>query len=271
MPMHIGLLMTYNEVDVIEETLAANRDAVDTIFALDGSDDGTTEVLASDPQVELLLRDQDVAPAGRVRDHHRQALLDAAHARYGHGHWFTLLHGDEIFHDDPRAVAERAEREGAARVNWAAMQFFLHPEDEGTLDLRASVQERVRWYSPFWVEVRQFKSGPHTRYRERHGVVVPEGVGWRPFSRMPILKHYPFRSAEQTRARLAAMRARGFSGSRLGHARDAASVEDLVYRPRYGDAYRRALRFDGDFGACELARQGNLLTMMWRWKRWVRR
>ena len=268
MPMHIGLLMTYNEIDVIAETLAANRGAVDTIFALDGSDDGTTEVLAADPQVELLLRDEDVAPGERVRDHHRQALLDAAHARYGHGHWFTLLHGDEIFHDDARAVAQRAEREGARRVNWAAMQFFLHPDDEGTLDLDASVQERVRWYSPFWVEVRQFRSGPRTRYRERHGVVVPDGVGWRPFSRMPVLKHYPFRSPEQTAARLEAMRSRGFSGTATAGA--PGSVEGSVYRPRYGDAYRRALRFEGDFGPCELDRQGGLVHMVWRWKRWVR-
>lgn len=266
--MHIGLLMTYNERDVIEEMMAANRDAVDTIFALDGSDDGTTEILAADPKVELLLRDEDVAPGARVRDHHRQALLDAAHERYGHGHWFTLMHGDEIFHDDPRAIAEAAQRQGAARVNWAAMQFFLHDDDEVGFDPSLTLQERVRWYSPFWVEVRQFRSGPRTRYPQRHGVVVPDGVGWRPYHKMPILKHYPFRSREQTAARLEAMRSRGFSGTATSG--DAGSVEGSVFRPRYGDAYRRALRFDGDFGVCELPRQGNLVSMVWRWKRWVR-
>jgi hypothetical protein len=267
--MNIGLLMTYNEADIIEEMMDANRRHVDTIFVLDGSDDGTDRILKGYPEVELLLRDEEVAPGARVRDHHRQFLLDAAHERYGTGHWFTLMHGDEIFHDDPRDVAERAERQGARRVNWAAMQFFLHPDDERTLDLGLSVQERVRWYSPFWVEIRQFRSSPRTRYPLRHGVVVPEGVGWRPYSRMPIFKHYPFRSPEQVTARLRAMRARGFSGTGTGQDGDG-SVEDRVFRVRYGDAYRRALRFDGDFGECELERQGNLLTMMWRWKRWVR-
>ncbi len=267
--MNIGLLMTYNERDVIEEMMAVNRDCVDTVFALDGSDDGTTEVLAADPKVELLLRDEDVAPGSRVRDYHRQALLDAAHERYGYGHWFTLMHGDEIFHDDPRSIAERAERQGARRVNWAAMQFFLHPEDAAGFDPGSSVQERVRWYSPFWVEVRQFRSSRRTRYGRRHGVVVPDGVGWRPFHMMPIFKHYPFRSPEQIKARLETMRARGFSGTGTGERE--GSVEGQVFRARYGDAYRRALRFDGDFGVCELPRQGNLLTMTWRWKRWVRR
>jgi hypothetical protein len=267
--MNIGLLMTYNEADIIEEMMDANRGQVDTIFALDGSDDGTDAILAGYSEVELLLRDEEVAPGSRVRDHHRQVLMDAAHERYGTGHWFTLMHGDEIFHDDARTIAEHAEQQGARRVNWAAMQFFLHPDDEAGFDATLPVQQRVRWYSPFWVEVRQFRSSPTSRYPTRHGVVVPEGVGWRPFHKMPIFKHYPFRSPEQARARLATMRARGFSGTGSGES-GKDSVEGSVFRPRYGDAYRRVKRFDGDFGECELDRQGNLLTMVWRWKRWVR-
>lgn len=259
--LNIGLLLTYNEADVIEEMMERNRHSVDAIFALDGSSDGTGRLLASYPEVELVLRDEQVAPHEPLRDFHRQALLEAAHARYGVGHWFTLMHGDELFHDDPRAVIARAERQGATFVNWAVMQFFLHLSDE-PLDEGLPVQKRLRWYSPFWVEVRQFKSGPRTRYRAgEHGRVLPRGVGWRPYGKMPLLKHYPYRSPEQMRRRLEGMRSRGFSGT---------PVEAALYRKTYAPEYRLARRFDGDFGELELARQGSLLHMVWRWKRWVR-
>ena len=99
--MNIGLLMTYNEADIIEEMMETNRHFVDTIFVLDGSDDGTDKILSSYKEVEKIFKDQDVT-SGRVRDYHRQMLLEAAHRRYGVGHWFTLMHGDEIFYDNPR-------------------------------------------------------------------------------------------------------------------------------------------------------------------------
>lgn len=259
--MNIGLLLTYNEVDVIDEMMAANRRSVDAIFALDGSDDGTADRLARYPEVELLLRDEDVTGGGAVRDFHRQALLDAARARHGMGHWYTLMHADEIFHDDPRAVASLAERRGAAIVNYAVMQFFLHPDD-APVDPSLPLQERVRWYSPFWVEVRQFRDRPGAGYRPgEHGRVFPRGVGWRPLNGMPILKHYPYRSPAQAAERLRAMAGRGFSGS------DTAPA---VFRTRYEPRYRIARRFDGDFGELEMDRQGGLAPMWWRWKRWTR-
>ncbi len=259
--LNIGLLMTYNEQDVIAEMLSHNGPGVDAIFALDGSDDDTPAILRADPLVKLVLRDDDVAGPGKVRDYHRQALLDAARTEYGVGHWYTIMHGDEFFHDDPRAVAQAAQAQGAGRVNWAAMQFFLHPSDHPVAG--AGVQENVRWYSPFWVEVRQFRDAPGARYRSgEHGRVFPHGVGWAPYRKMPLLKHYPYRSEAQARARLAAMAARGFSGT-------PATAD--VFRDRYAPEYRVARRFAGDFGEFELARQGNLLTMLRRWRRLVRR
>lgn len=258
--MNIGLLLTRNEEDMIEEMLHANAPYVDTIFALDGSSDGTERILKGHPKVERLLRDEEVALGGRVRDFHRQTLLEAAQERYGFGHWFTLMHGDEIFHSDPRAVIAAAERQGAQRVNWAVMQFFLHPNDAP--DPGKPVQERLRWYSPFWVEIRQFRGGKRTAYPPgQHGKVIPDGVGWRPYSKMPLLKHYPYRSPAQMQARLKDIETRGFSGT---------PPDTTIYRERYSPEYRFACRFSGDFGPLEPERQGNLLTMMWRWKCYVR-
>lgn len=259
--MNIGLLMTYNEADVIDEMMAHNRHFVDTIFVLDGSDDGTAERLNAYSEVELILKDSEVAPNARVRDYHRQALLDAAHERYGVGHWFTLMHGDEFFHDDPRDIAERAEKQGANRVNWAAMQFFMHSSDE-PLDTSLPVQERLTWYSPFWVEIRQFKTTKNTHYAQKHGQVIPERVGWQPYFKMPLFKHYPFRSPEQMQERLELNESRGFSGTK---------AQAAIYRNTYAPEYKKACKFNGDFGAFELTKQGNLLNMMWRWKQLVKR
>ena len=260
--MNIGLLMTYNEADIIEEMMEHNRHSVDAIFALDGSDDGTDEILASYGEVKKIFKDSEVAPNERVRDYHRQALLDAAVERYGYDHWFTIMHGDEFFHNDPLEMIERAERQGAKRINWAAMQFFLHPSDK-PVNMKLTVQERLRWYSPFWVELRQFKGVKAMHYQTgKHGQVVPEGVGWQPYFKMPILKHYPYRSPEQMKKRLDAMQSRGFSGT---------NSEFAIYREHYNPEYKIAREFKGDFEELELSRQGNLLTMLWRWKRWVKR
>ena len=253
--LNIGLLMTFNEGDVIAEALEAASPHVDAIFALDGSSDGTTEIIRAHPKLERLFRDEEVAGKGPTRDFHRQVLLEAARERFGPGHWYTLLHGDEFFHDDPRLVIERAERERARYVNWASMQFFLHTSDANRdLERTQSVQERLRWYSPFWVEVRQFKDNGRARFGP-HGRVLPLHVGWKPFSRMPVLKHYPYRSVAQVQAKA---RSPGFSG---GH------TLPRVYRDTAQPIYRTAREFHGDFGEFELQRQGSLLAMTLRQRR----
>jgi glycosyltransferase involved in cell wall biosynthesis len=236
--MNTGLLMTYNEADIIEEVMEANRHTVDAIFALDGSDDGTDEILRQYKEVELILKYKDVT-SGPVRDHHRQVLLEAAHQRYGFGHWFTSMHGDEIFHDNPRKIAEQADRQGASRVTWAAMQFFMHTSDK-PLDTTKPVQGRLRYYSPFWLEVRQLKSSARTHYKDGvHGKVIPKGVGWWPFSKVPIYKHYSYRTPEQMQRRLELMAQRGFSGAKQGQS---------IYRKTFSNEYKEARKFNGDLG-----------------------
>lgn len=261
--MNIGLLLTYNEADVIDEMMQSNRHAVDAIFVLDGSTDDTPAKLAQYPEVHTILRDEDVLkPGEKLRDYHRQVLLEAARASFGRGHWYTLMHGDEIFHHDPRRVIEQAEKQGAKRVNWAAMQFFLHTSDEATYQqptINEHVQTRVRWYSPFWLEIRQFRDDAGVHYSiGQHGKVIPAGVGWQPYSRVPIFKHYPYRSLEQMTARLQAS-SRGFSGT---------TALETIFRDRYAPEYQQAFHFDGNFGHFE---NMHLLTALWRWRRVVKR
>ena len=273
--LHIGLLMTYNEADVLPEMLEHTSPLVDAIFALDGSSDATPEILRACPKLEGLYFDRDVVGGGRVRDHHRAVLLKAARAKYGTGHWYSLLHADEFTHDDPRAVIEAAEREGAGFVNWLAMQFFLHPDDAelydaGGLPLEPNVERRVTWYSPFWVEVRQFLdvrqfAWQRVNYRDgEHGRVFPRGTRWKPFSKMPVLKHYPYRSPVQVSAK---SQDSGFS---VAHSQSKA-----VFTQTAGSIYRTARRLETpltpDFMEFELSNQKSLVQTMMAQRKLLRK
>ena len=58
---NIGLLMTYNEVDIIREVMDNNLKFFDKIV-LDGSVDGTTEIIQEYSNVRYLLHDKDIYP-----------------------------------------------------------------------------------------------------------------------------------------------------------------------------------------------------------------
>ena len=109
---NIGLLMTYNEVDIIREVMDNNLKFFDKIFVLDGSSDGTTEIIKSYKNVVYLLHDNDIYPKRKVTDGARQFLLEKAQEMYPIEGWFTILCGDEILVDDPNKVIERAEKKG---------------------------------------------------------------------------------------------------------------------------------------------------------------
>jgi Glycosyl transferase family 2 len=266
--LNIGLLMTYNEQDVLPEMLLEAERHVDAIFALDGSSDDTLAILRAHEKVHRVFLDAEVAPNVRIRDAHRQVLLDAARAEFGRGHWYTLLHADEFFHDDPREMIVRAEREGAGFVNWASMQFFMHTTDRDLFDthghpLEPSVRRRLRWYSPFWIEVRQFLDEPGLPWLEvayrpgEHGRVFPRGTRFKPFSRMPVLKHYPYRSPAQMNAKS------GASGFSVAHAQPQAIFRETA-QPIYRSAHRLGHPETPDFGVFELSRQPSLLAMLVR-------
>jgi glycosyltransferase involved in cell wall biosynthesis len=273
--LNIGLLMTYNEADVLPEMLEAIAGEVDAIYALDGSSDETTVILEGHPLITKILRDADVVKAGKTQDFHRQALLKAARIDHGAGHWYTLLHADEFPHDSPRHIIDLAEREGAGFVNWMAMQFFLHPDDAPLYDaqgkpLEGGVQQRVRWYSPFWIEVRQFldvAQFPWQRvaYLEgEHGRVKPHHTRWKPLSKMPIFKHYAFRSPAQVRSK---QRNPGFSAAHESHQDVFSKTAQAIYK----DAHCLENPLQPNFGPFEMAQQGSLLQTFLAQKKLVLR
>ncbi|NQT30493.1 MAG: hypothetical protein HQ596_07960 [Candidatus Saganbacteria bacterium] len=263
MTQHIGLLMTSNEVDCIKEVMDEHIKYFDKILVLDGSSDGTEKIIRSYPQVKYFLKDRDIIdklPNRKFEDGARHFLLSKAQEMYGYGGWITLLHGDEIFHNNPVEMAERADKQGADKINWYAMNFFLHSSDkERNLEAIKSVQERVTWYCPGFLEIRSFrnKKGVHYDIGQFHRV-LPEGLGWKIYKQFPIYKHYPYRSVKQMLAKKRLNERSGFSITWRNVADGDHCFVDILPN------YKVARKFDGSFHEFELEEQGSLL------RRWLR-
>lgn len=258
MVQNIGLMVTCNEADCIAEVMNEYTRYFDRILVLDGSTDGTEEILRSYPQVKYFLKDKDILdklPNRKFEDGARQFLLQKAQEMYPVEGWFTLLHGDEIFHDDPNWVAAEAEKVRAEKVNWYCMNFILHTSDKAR-DLKAisSIQDRVLWYHPGHIEIRQFRNKPGISYRlsQRHDV-LPRGIGWRIYKYFPIFKHYPYRSVDQVLRKKAQHTASGFSNSY----KVFVDIESC-FRDR-AEGYKVLRKFDGSFHEFEIKNQGSLL------------
>lgn len=263
MVQHIGLMMTCNEEDCIEEVMNEHTKYFDKILVIDGSNDRTEEIIRSYNAVKYFIKDEallDKVPNRKVTDGIRQFILEKAQERYGYDGWFTLLHGDEIFYDNPIKVAEAAEKERAEKVNWYVMNFFLHTSDMGRdLESIKSVQERVLWYCPGFLEIRQYKNKKGLYYNVGCGAkVLAEGVGWRPYSKFPIYKHYPYRSVKQIFKKKRSNELTMFSE----RYRSISDERECFVKILHG--YKTARKFDGSFHEFEMDKQG---PIWWRWLR----
>jgi len=259
----IALMMTCNEADCIEEVMNEHTKYFDKILVLDGSNDGTEEIIRRYPQVKYLIKDKDIIdklPNHKIEDGARQFLLEKAQEMYGYEGWITLLHGDEIFYDNPVLVAEAAEKGKADKVNWYAMNFFLHTSDMGRdLESIKSVQERVTWYCPGFLEIRQYRNKKGIYYNPvRGGKTLAEGVGWRIYSKFPVYKHYPFRSVAQMLRKKKQHDLTGFACTYREVTDERSCFRDIL------PGFKVARKFDGSFHEFEMKQQGSLL---WRWLR----
>lgn len=260
---NIGLMITRDEDDVIEEVMNVNRKYFDMILVLDGSSDRTEEILRSYDCVKYFLKDKEIIdklPNHKFEDGARQFLLEKAQQLFPVEGWFTLLHGDEIWHDDPNWVAQEAEKARAEKVNWYVMNFFLHTSDKDkNLESVKSVQERVLWYCPGYLEIRSFKNKPGIHYElAQRNEVLPKGIGWKIYKHFPIYKHYPFRSVAQINKKIKSHQETGFSGTYRQFRGPDSFFMDII------PPYKIARKFDGSFHEFEIKNQGSLL------RRWLR-
>ncbi|MBI60127.1 hypothetical protein CL657_02800 [bacterium] len=250
---HIGLLMTYNEEDIIQETLSHNSQFFDAIYALDGSTDKTADIIRSFDVVKSLIKDQDLYPKRTIKDGVRQFLLEKAQAECGYEGWFTLLHGDELLVDDPRKIAAKADRQKAERINWRPLNFFLHTSQKDSYTAETPITKEVLFYEPgVNLEIRQFKNKKGIFYDlNQHNNLVPHGISWKPLFDFPIFRHYVVRSVKQFESRLynASQSYNGFNNS--SDKQDIQHPEAFDYNHIFRDhlftSSKQVRKFDGDY------------------------
>ena len=229
----IGLMMIREENDILERTLSHNLEFVDVVYAAFGDKDAG-DILFNRPWDKPVhsFSDAYVAAQGwpeQPCDGYRGFLLEEAIRNHGHDNWFLLLHGDELWTQDPREITSRITRDRVAVVY--NLPFFLPREGEPWED-DIHPLDQLHWHlTPGWPEVRMFREASGVRYQpNQHFNVTPDGIEFLWYADAPIL-HYPYRSPEQ-QAKRAAVTFDPDNYQRTGYWTDAM-IADQMTRPQF--------------------------------------
>jgi hypothetical protein len=180
------------------------------IVAMDDSDDGTYEILLSDPNVTAF-RQEDVYGRNTEGsgDWMFQAILDKKRELFGASNYIFIALGDEYWYHSPRNIVYDMEIENATVCIVHSCQFFLHTSDKEKWDFdkqewkapydKMKIWERQPWYTPGYIaERRIFWDDGKCFYAPKQGYnPMPHGVDWRQYSKNPIIMHFPIRNPKQ--------------------------------------------------------------------------
>ncbi len=265
---NIGLMMTYNEEDIIEDVMNSHKKLFDKILVLDGSTDKTPEILQSYDNVVYYLRDEQIFPKRKTTDGVRQFLLEEAQKRYGYDGWFSLLHGDEIFVDNPNEIIIKAEKQGADIVNWHMLQFFLHTSQRENYDDLAPLENRLKYYNFGDLEIRQFKNKKGIFFKlDQISRVLPYGLRNKPLLDYPIMKHYQKRSIRQLKKRPGG----GFlvdKDTQKIIEKDTETIKDILFKESVGSHYKQTRIYDGSFHEFEPGSRPNFFSQWLAWRKY---
>lgn len=197
--LHLGLLITKDDDEIVGPWFRENSRYFDEIVCLDGSrSDHAFKAAAAEPNV-VYVHERDVG--GIMRTDH--GLREAAHRilvnRHGHHGWVTLCHVDEFFYHDPRKCCSLAESAACDGMRWYSLHFLPHPNDLAHREyLRAlPAHLRFRYYhwdyeatGKPWEEFRSFRNTPSIHWQSSsHG--SPQPLGCRRIAEIhPTLLHY---------------------------------------------------------------------------------
>jgi hypothetical protein len=199
----IGIGLSKNESDIIEETVRAALSWVDAYVLYDSSTDGTGELAEREGAI-VLCGD----PLEQFDESLRNHPLEKAASL--HPSWIVRIDADEIYHDtpDPRQALERAAEQGATCCRAHVMNFWLTLDDirRGALleDEYTSIKKRRRWYTAGATAMVAWQHRPGLRYYPGQPNNVPLDSSRRDVSRLGldagfrlIQRHYPCRSLRQ--------------------------------------------------------------------------
>jgi hypothetical protein len=258
--LHLGLLITKDDDEIIGPWFRENVRFFDEIVCLDGShSDHARKAAAAEPNV-IYVHECDCGPLQRT-DH---GLREAAHRilirRHGYDGWVTLCHADEFFYHDPRKCCRLAEARNCDGVYWYALHFLPHPTELAHRDYLRALPAHLRFQHYHWdyegtgipwQEFRSFRNHDRIQwYPQSHGSPQPDGCTR--FSDFhPAYRHFKIFSLDPTWYEPAqgwtqfAHHWQHVATGQTGICWMANSIEELFvenYHP-----YRKCDRFDGVF------------------------
>jgi hypothetical protein len=208
----VGLMMSKDEEDFIEQTLSYWRRRDIPIFAIDDSSDRTFEILRSFDNVTAFRQEQFFPRREKGCLHWiYQPLLDEKRRRYGADTWVFLTLADEIWYHDPFKIVCAMEEEGAALLKMRSCHHLLHPGDRAKWDFvndswlpeyaALPITERLPYYTGDWFEYRGYLDREEFHYEDGQESILPVNITGSFFSRTPILQHHSVRTPTQVVAR----------------------------------------------------------------------
>jgi glycosyltransferase involved in cell wall biosynthesis len=232
-----GFMLVKNEADIIAQTLTSLRSlgGFSHIFIFDnGSTDDTLAIARSfvgpDLSVESLPTPFNDNLKYETVYRHRYLIED--------GDWFAILDADEIFVEPLHAVVEEATRQGANAIEHATAQFyFSDAEDSYAFDPTRPVIEQRRHYLVNYGEPRIFRYA--TGVTLTADAVKQRTANLVISSRLLLVHHFQYRSAEQTQHRINIRTQNNTHSNNWGH------VNSLHWQD-YVVPHQHLHRFDGE-------------------------
>ncbi len=200
------MLQTFNDEDIIQEVIENILSESLEIVVLDnGSTDRTYEIC------EKFLN-KGVLKVSQYQSKHfdifqnLKILYDIALTF--DPDWLAIIDSDE-FHETGlkntplKDVIVQADKEGYNLIQSNWFEFFLTDNDN---ESKKSVKARLRYYSSQGdIQYRFWKHIPGSFYdpSDLHGPIFPLGYKYKIFPKKMVLRHYPFRSTEHAKRKMA--------------------------------------------------------------------
>ncbi|MDI6787111.1 MAG: hypothetical protein QME51_01930 [Planctomycetota bacterium] len=248
-PLLIGLMLSKDDGDIIEQVMTEYNRYFDTIFCIDASVDNSLKIIKSFSKVEYAVSEKELGVDGSLLKDGglRQLLLSRIQDAYGYDGWIFAIHSDEIFWGDPASLVNRAIDENTNILNGIIAHFVLHPDNETAKD-KPHIADRLLWYFMGQCENIGFKNQKGLYYNFcEHMRTIPHGFYPQvTCSNVIVRRHYNIRSSEQGRDRIKDRLARNWQPAYVSYPANLY-IKDPNQIITAGAIYSEIQKFDGEF------------------------
>jgi hypothetical protein len=206
-PRLFGLMITRNDMPILERWFERHSHLFEAIAVVDGSDDDNTEQLCS--KIPHVLHRRDPAPP--LTDQTlRAAGWEMIASSVSHGDWVMLCHPDEFYIHDPRCFL----RVRQPLIKWSALHVLPHPSEREAWEMGEADGDVTKLFHHYWwredgsatVEIRMFRVDIEPDWdlsdRQPSTFVIPKNyLGRKAYRKLPAYLHYKIQYLDPSRFR----------------------------------------------------------------------